>query len=372
MPRHRLVAVVLVVLIAAVALVAAPAPAQEVFPGRPVTLVVGFAPGGGADVFARALAEAVKTTLPRPLVVENRPGAGGTNASAYVMSRPADGYTLLFGHAGSTILTPVISGNPNLKWSAFEPVARVQGEEEFLFVRPDGQWKTIDDLVGFARQNPSKLRVGGSAVAESFVASQVRRRGGARTRGVVVGRRYGPGPGPSSSPGRLGRGLVGYLKDSLLIQIALGGRRRPDMPRLVGQVDVKGVTVEFRVDGDRPDPQLAGGADHPHRDLSAVGNQEAFDHCGPFPCFFGGSFSRLVRRTSIARISFERVSLGSITASTRPSSSACRRQNSRTLRFSDPDSAMTAPGYSRRQASIDASASKSVFVWPAMTSTNSV
>ena len=60
---------------------------QEAFPSRPITLVVGFAPGGGADVFGRALADAAKTTLPRPLVVENRPGAGGTNAAAYALGR---------------------------------------------------------------------------------------------------------------------------------------------------------------------------------------------------------------------------------------------------------------------------------------------
>ena len=95
--------------------------AQETFPSRPITFVVGFAPGGGADVLGRALADASKTTLPRPLVVENRPGAGGTNAAAYAMGRPPDGYTILFGHAGSTILTPTIGNTPNLKWDAFEP-----------------------------------------------------------------------------------------------------------------------------------------------------------------------------------------------------------------------------------------------------------
>jgi len=108
--------------------------------------------------------DASKTTLPRPLVVENRPGAGGTNAAAYAMGRPPDGYTILFGHAGSTILTPTIGNTPNLKWDAFEPVARIQGEEEFLFLRPGSQWKTIDEVAAFAKQNPGKFRVGGSAV----------------------------------------------------------------------------------------------------------------------------------------------------------------------------------------------------------------
>ncbi|HET6856258.1 MAG TPA: tripartite tricarboxylate transporter substrate-binding protein, partial [Streptomyces sp.] len=149
-------AVALAVLLAGVS----DGPAQETFPSRPITFVVGFAPGGGADVLGRALADASKTTLPRPLVVENRPGAGGTNAAAYAMGRPPDGYTILFGHAGSTILTPTIGNTPNLKWDAFEPVARIQGEEEFLFLRPGSQWKTIDEVAAFAKQNPGKFRVG--------------------------------------------------------------------------------------------------------------------------------------------------------------------------------------------------------------------
>jgi tripartite-type tricarboxylate transporter receptor subunit TctC len=144
---------------------------QEVYPTRPITLVVGFAPGGGADVFSRALVEAAKTTIPQPIAVENRAGAGGTAASAYVLERPADGYTIVFGHAGSTVLTPIISNSMNLKWDALQPVARIHGEEEFLFLRPDSQWKTIDDVVRFAKENPGKFRVGGSAVGgiDSFV-----------------------------------------------------------------------------------------------------------------------------------------------------------------------------------------------------------
>jgi tripartite-type tricarboxylate transporter receptor subunit TctC len=148
------------------------APAQPSdFPTRPVTFVVGFAPGGGADVFARALAEAAKTTLPQPLAVENRPGAGGTAAAAYAAARPADGHTILFAHAGSSIITPTITNQPQLKWDAFEPVARIHAEEEWLFGHPDGPWKTIDQVAAHAKANPRKVRVAGSAIGgiDSFV-----------------------------------------------------------------------------------------------------------------------------------------------------------------------------------------------------------
>lgn len=232
---------VLLVLGVAVALTAI-APAQEPYPTRPVTLVAGFAPGGGADVFSRALADAAKSTFPRPIVVENRPGAGGTNAGAYVQGRPADGYTLLFGHAGSTILTPVISGNPNLKWSAFDPVARIHGEEEFLFLRPDSQWKTIDDVIAFARQNPGRFRVGGSAIGgiDSFVILVWEKAAGLDVTYVPF---EGGGPATLAFLGGNVDMLVGNVSDTLasleakrMFPVAVASERRspifPDVPTL--------------------------------------------------------------------------------------------------------------------------------------------
>jgi tripartite-type tricarboxylate transporter receptor subunit TctC len=165
---------VLAVALAAVTALVTPAAAQKPgggFPTRPITFVVGFGAGGGADVFARALSEAAKTSLPQPIAVENRPGAGGTAANAHVSGRPADGHTILFAHAGSSIITPVTANQPTLKWSAFEPVARIHAEEEWLMVHPDSPWKSIDELVAYAKKNPKKVRVAGSAIGgiDSFV-----------------------------------------------------------------------------------------------------------------------------------------------------------------------------------------------------------
>jgi tripartite-type tricarboxylate transporter receptor subunit TctC len=246
MRSTRALASLLVALFAVAALAVGidrrPAGGQEAFPGRPITLVVGFAPGGGADVFGRALAEAVKGILPQPLVVENRPGAGGTNAGAYVAGRPADGYTLLFGHAGSTILTPTIGNTPNLKWSAFDPVARVQGEEEFLFLRSDAQWKTIEDVAKFAKANPGRLRVGGSAVGgiDSFVILTWKKAAGLDVTYVPF---EGGGPAMLSFLGGNVDMLVGNVSDGLaslegkkMFPVAVASERRspiyPDVPTL--------------------------------------------------------------------------------------------------------------------------------------------
>jgi tripartite-type tricarboxylate transporter receptor subunit TctC len=164
--RSFLALVVLVLMVTAPGL-----SAPDAYPTRPITFVVGFAPGGGADVFARALAEAARGILPQPVVVENRPGAGGTAANAYVSGRPADGYTLLFAHAGSSIITPIIANQPTLKWDAFDTIARIHGEEEWLMVKPDAPWKTMEELVAFAKANPRRVRVAGSAIGgiDSFV-----------------------------------------------------------------------------------------------------------------------------------------------------------------------------------------------------------
>src|SRR3990170_3758529 len=95
------------------------------FPTEQINFIAGFAPGGGSDVFGRTLAQAAQGTLPQRIVVENREGGGGTTANAFVLGVEPDGYTILAGHVGSTILTPTISESPELMWDKFAPVARI-------------------------------------------------------------------------------------------------------------------------------------------------------------------------------------------------------------------------------------------------------
>src|ERR1700704_3078735 len=76
------------------------------FPNKPIRFVVGYAAGGGNDIFARLVGAKVRKFLGQPLVIENKPGGGGRLAGEYVMGQPADGYTLLLGAAGGMGLVP--------------------------------------------------------------------------------------------------------------------------------------------------------------------------------------------------------------------------------------------------------------------------
>ncbi|HEV8662571.1 MAG TPA: tripartite tricarboxylate transporter substrate binding protein [Candidatus Methylomirabilis sp.] len=212
------------------------------FPTRPITFVVGFSPGGGADVFARALAEAAKTALPQPLVVENRPGAGGTAANAYASGRPADGHTILFAHAGSSILTPIITNQAQLKWDAFEPVARIHAEEEWLFVHPDAPWKTIDALAAYAKANPRQVRVAGSAIGgiDSFTVLSWEKAAGIDVEYIP---HEGGGPATLAFLGKNAEVLVGnvsevfqHIEAKKMVPVAVASEKRspifPDVPTL--------------------------------------------------------------------------------------------------------------------------------------------
>jgi tripartite-type tricarboxylate transporter receptor subunit TctC len=212
------------------------------FPTRPITFVVGFAPGGGADIFARALADAVKTALPQPLAVENRPGAGGTAAAAHAAGRPADGHTILFAHAGSSIITPIITNQPQLKWDAFEPVARIHAEEEWLFVHPDTAWPTIDQLVAHAKANPKKVRVAGSAIGgiDSFVVLSWKQAAGLDVEYIP---HEGGGPATLAFLGRNAEVLIGnvsevvqHIEAKKMVPVAVASEKRssifPEVPTL--------------------------------------------------------------------------------------------------------------------------------------------
>ena len=141
--------------------------AQPDYPARPVTMVVPFPPGGVADIVGRPLAAAMEKTLARPVLVANRPGAGGAVGMASVAKAPADGYTILMALSSISIFPVADSINgraPSYELGDFAPIALVTADPTVLVVRADGPYRTLKDFVDAARANPGKINYASSGV----------------------------------------------------------------------------------------------------------------------------------------------------------------------------------------------------------------
>ena len=133
------------------------------YPVRPVTLVVAFTPGGASDVLARVLARAMERTLGQPLVIENRPGAGGNVAGETVAHAVPDGYTLLVGNnailATNRALYSKIGFDPE---ADFAPIGLIGSQANILVVNPSLPVHSLAELIALARANPGKLNFASS------------------------------------------------------------------------------------------------------------------------------------------------------------------------------------------------------------------
>ncbi|VTU31409.1 tripartite tricarboxylate transporter substrate binding protein [Variovorax sp. PBL-E5] len=160
-------------LVAATALLAFAAAQAQTYPTKPVSLVVGFAPGGSGDILARLVAQKLAVALGQPVIVDNRPGAGATIATSLVAAAPADGYTLLFvtsGFPGSTALYPKLRYDTV---KSFAPVAKVGASPVVVVVPAASPFRSLGDVIDAARKTPGKLNYaagGGGATTTSLAA----------------------------------------------------------------------------------------------------------------------------------------------------------------------------------------------------------
>ena len=144
--------------LAAALLLAACAAAAQWQPSRPVRLVVPFAPGGQPDVVARALAEPLSRALGQPVVVENRPGAGGNIAAEAVVRATPDGHTLLLGTNGPLAVSPALTrALPYDPLRDLAPVTLVGTSPNLIAVHPSLGVKSLAELVARARAEPGRL-----------------------------------------------------------------------------------------------------------------------------------------------------------------------------------------------------------------------
>lgn len=146
---------------AAVALWAGSVPvvAQD-FPAKPIRLIVGFPPGGNADLGARIVAQKMAEGLGRPVVVENRTGAGGVVANAFVAKAAPDGYTLVLVIGGFVTQAATMKKLPYDSIRDFSPVSLLVSYPIVIAVSSDSKFKDLNELIGHAKSNPGKLSYG--------------------------------------------------------------------------------------------------------------------------------------------------------------------------------------------------------------------
>jgi tripartite-type tricarboxylate transporter receptor subunit TctC len=140
------------------------ASSQTDFPTKPITLLVGSAPGGSNDIFARVIGKQLQEVLGVSVVVENKPAAGGILANVLLAKAPADGYTLV---VLSSTFTTGAAVRKNLQYDvikSFTPVAMLAKGPMLITVGNGTSYKTLEDLVKFAKANPGKLNYGTSGV----------------------------------------------------------------------------------------------------------------------------------------------------------------------------------------------------------------
>lgn len=131
---------------------------QEKYPSRSITMIVGFAAGGGGDVCSRFIADAARVKLGVPVVVENKPGAGATIATGQIARAKPDGYTIGLATPSPLAVTPYFQTVPYDPEKSFTYIGQYLVIPHPAFVRADSPFKTWKDLIDYAKANPGKLR----------------------------------------------------------------------------------------------------------------------------------------------------------------------------------------------------------------------
>jgi tripartite-type tricarboxylate transporter receptor subunit TctC len=227
---------------AAASLAAPRLASAQLYPARPVRIIVGFAPGGGTDIMVRLVARALEEQLGQPFIVENRPGGGTNIATQAVVSAQADGYTLLAACLPNASNAALYS---NLKFNFLRdivPIAGIASEPFFLEVNPSVPAKTVPELIALAKANPGKITMasGGVGAANHVTAEMFKLMSGVEFVHVPY-RGSGPGivdllAGQVQAMFNLASTSFEYLKAGKLRALAVGSPVRhpalPDVPTM--------------------------------------------------------------------------------------------------------------------------------------------
>ena len=135
--------------------------AADDYPNKPIKVIVAAAAGGPTDVPARLASQILSPKFGQPVVVENRPGAGGALGARVAATSPPDGYTLLAGNTSTLAAIPAVSDSAGYDpVKDFAPIIRINEGFQILVVHPDSPWKTLKDFIDYAKANPGKINYG--------------------------------------------------------------------------------------------------------------------------------------------------------------------------------------------------------------------
>lgn len=130
------------------------------FPKRPIEMVIPFGAGGASDIFARQYAKIAEKNLGQPITAVNKGGAGTIEGLAYAFSAPADGYTIM--EITPSLLIIEAQNKSSIKFrKEFEPLLKVQADIVAIGVSAKSQFKTLDEVIAYAKANPKKIKIGG-------------------------------------------------------------------------------------------------------------------------------------------------------------------------------------------------------------------
>jgi tripartite-type tricarboxylate transporter receptor subunit TctC len=155
--KTRLIQRLLTCVTLSLAAVATPSLAQNKYPDRPVKIIVGFAPGGPTDIVARLIGSRLEKALGQPFVIENKPGGGSNIGSQEAARAKPDGYTLFLGTvANATNISTYKKLNYDTQRD-FIPISQLVSSPSILVANNDQPFKTLPELIAYAKANPGKL-----------------------------------------------------------------------------------------------------------------------------------------------------------------------------------------------------------------------
>ncbi len=225
------------------ALAGSQAQAANDYPRQPTRFIVGFPPGGGADLVSRALTPQLAIDLGQPFVVENRPGAEGRIGAELVAHAKPDGYTILITTEGAMVITPHLAVKSNYKPLVdYAPVSLLTRTQTMLVATPSLKLRTLEDVLRLARDKPGQLNYGSSGIGgPNHLAAEVLK----QKTGIDIVHVPFKGSGeaiPAVMSGQV-QLMFGYVpslsalvRSGALIGIAVGGAERakalPDIPTI--------------------------------------------------------------------------------------------------------------------------------------------